>query len=79
MEIEKSKTARDFAVKKLEIEKTKTTFIYISFKSCILGGLSFFDFQLFIHKNSQGRKLSAKIPTFGNSALETINVDCTLK
>ena len=28
-------------VKKLEIEKTK------SFKSCILGGFSFFDFQFF--------------------------------
>ena len=55
-------------VKKLEIEKTKTTFI--SFKSCILGGLSFADFQLFINKNSQGRKLSGeKIPSSGNSAL----------
>ena len=30
-------------IKKLEIEKTKPTFI----KSCILGGLGFFDFQLF--------------------------------
>ena len=28
--------------KKLEIEKTKTTFYYIGFKSCILGGLSFY-------------------------------------
>ena len=35
-------------VKMLEIKKTKTTFIIcISFKSCILGGLSFFEIQLF--------------------------------
>ena len=32
-------------MKKMEIEKTKLTFItYISFKSWILGGLSFFNF-----------------------------------
>ena len=34
-------------MKKLEIEKAKPTFYYISFKSCIPGGLSFLDFQLF--------------------------------
>ena len=34
-------------VKKLEIEKTKTNFI-ISFKSCIQGGLSFFDLPTFL-------------------------------
>ena len=41
--------ARDVLVmKKLEIKKTKPTFIiHISFKTWILGGLSFFDFQLF--------------------------------
>ena len=40
--------ARDvLVIKKLEIEKTKPTFIiFISFKSWI-GGLSFFDFKLF--------------------------------
>ena len=41
--------ARDILVmKKLEIEKTKPTFItYISFENWKLGGLSFFDLQLF--------------------------------
>ena len=48
-------------VKKWEIEKTKTSF---SFKSCTLGGLSFFQNNVFINKNSQGRKLSAKYNTF---------------
>ena len=40
--------ARDVLVmKKLEIEKTKPTFIISVFKSWNLGGLSFFDFQHF--------------------------------
>ena len=49
-----------FINKKLEIEKTKTTFIIcISFKSYILGGLIFRN-PTFFNKNSQGRKLTAK-------------------
>ena len=36
-------------IKKLEIQKTKTTFIIcISFKSCMVGGLCFFKFQFFL-------------------------------
>ena len=49
-------------IKKLEIEETKTTFIISVLKVVyLLGGLSFFEIQLFFtHKNSQGRKLSAE-------------------
>ena len=44
----KKKFQKNFLlIKKLEIEKTKPTFNYISFKSCLLGGLSLLDFQLF--------------------------------
>ena len=38
---------RTFVNKKLDIEKKQAHFYYISFKSCILGGLSFFKFQPF--------------------------------
>ena len=34
-------------VKKVGNRKNLDHFCYVSFKSCILGGLSFFDFQLF--------------------------------
>jgi hypothetical protein len=38
----------------------------------MLGGRSFFNFQLFFYQNSQERKLIAeKIPSSGNSALPT--------
>ena len=44
-------------MKKLEIEKTMPAFITTSFKSWILGGLSFFDFQLFFtNKTSVANK-----------------------
>ena len=47
--------ARDVLVmKNLEIKKTNPTLI-ISSKSWILGGLSFFDFQLFLLKNFSGK------------------------
>ena len=48
-----------------KIEKVRP--ILLNFKSCILGGmggLSFFDFQLFYWKKSQGRKLSANKNTY---------------
>ena len=70
-------------IKKLEIKKSKTTFVIcISFKSCLLVGPCFFFISNFsIHKNFQGRKLSAKkIPTFGNSALLIyLSIYCDLK
>ena len=48
-------------MKKLEIEKTKPTFVISVLKvAYYLGGLSFFDFQLFLLVN---------IPREGNSAL----------
>ena len=40
------------SIKKLEIEKTKPD-IFVK-----IGGLSFFDFQLFLNKISQANKLS---------------------
>ena len=36
-----------FVSKKVENQKNYDHFYYISFKSCILGGLSFFEIQLF--------------------------------
>ena len=47
-------------VKKLEIEKNKTTFIISVFKVVYYVVLVFSIFNFFINKNSQGRKLSAK-------------------
>ena len=63
-------------LKKLEIEKTKTTFIISVLKVVYLLVLVFSISNFFINKNSQGRKLSEKkIPTFGNSALTLSNSD----
>jgi hypothetical protein len=57
-------------VKKLEIEKTKTTFIISVLKVVYLMVLVFWISNFFTSKNSQGRKLSAKkIHSTGNSAL----------
>ena len=43
---------------------------YISFKSWLLGGLSFFNFQLFSNKISHANNwMRKKIPTCSNSAL----------
>ena len=55
----------------MEIEKTKPTFIISVLKvEYYLGGLSFFDFQLFSNKISHANKwMRKKIPTCSNSAL----------
>ena len=54
-------------LKKLEIKKTKATFIT---SVCILGGLSFFEIQLlFIKIPREGNWVPNKIPARGNSAL----------
>ena len=68
----------EFLLKKLEIEKTETTFIISVLKVVCQVVLGFFNLSnLFINKNSQGRKLSAKkIPACGYSAL--VNV-CFIK
>ena len=56
--------------KKLEIEKTKATFIISVLKVVYVVVLVFLISNFFTNKNSQGRKLSAKkIPSSGNSAL----------
>jgi hypothetical protein len=49
-----------FLVKKLEIEKTKTTFIQSVLKVVYCLVSVFLIFNFFINKNSQGRKLSEK-------------------
>ena len=51
-------------VEKLEIEKTKTTFIISVLKVVYLVVLVFSIFNFFINKNSKGRKLSVKKNTF---------------
>ena len=49
-----------FVNEKVGNRKNQYHFYYISFKSCILGGLSILKSNFFISKNSQERKLSAK-------------------
>ena len=57
-------------MKKLEIKKTKNTFIVSVLKVVHLVVLVFLISNFFTNKNSKGRKLSAKrIPSSGNSAL----------
>ena len=51
-------------IKKLEIEKTKTTFILSVLKVVYWVVLVFSISNFFINKNSQGRKLSAKTNTY---------------
>ena len=58
------------------MKKNSAHFYYISFKSWILGGLSFFDFSTFLvikfimQINGWGKK----IPTCSNSPLEVIKI-----
>ena len=59
----------DFLIEKKSSKKVRPLLLN-QFFCILLRGLSFFDFQLFINKNSQGRKLSwKKMPNFGNSGL----------